>query len=384
MEVRPTRAEVDLGAIAHNVQTLKAAVGDKVELYAVVKADAYGHGALPVALRALESGATRLAVAFVEEGVALRQAGITAPILVMGWTPPRQLPLAVAHDLAQTIFTEEDGRALADAAEAAGRKATAHIKVDTGMGRLGFPVAGGDAAAVAAAIGRVARLPLLDLEGIFTHFSVSEGASEPDRAYTFQQLASFHDLLGRLASQGIAFRLRHAANSGAIWRLPAAHLDAVRAGISLYGYYPEGAPPAGPWPWPLIRPALTWRTRVGLVKEAPAGVSVSYGRAYTTRGLERLATLPVGYADGYNRGLSGRGQVLLGGRRATVAGRVCMDQIVVRLPDGLDAHPGDEVVLLGRQGEEAITADEMGGWLGTISYEILCAIGKRVPRIYLA
>lgn len=369
---RPTRAEVDLGCIAHNLGLARQAVGPGVAVLAVVKADAYGHGAAPVARAALAAGAAWLGVATVEEGVALRRAGIAAPVLVLGWVPPWQVAEALDHDLTVTVSSLEDAEVVAAEAGRRGRPARVHIKVDTGMGRLGF--FHGDPAACDKVI-RACRLRGVEAEGIYTHFADSDG----DRGFTLLQLARFHELLDRLEAAGLRFPLRHAANSGAIWGVPESHLDLVRLGISLYGYHPGGARAGGP----PLRPALTWKTAVALVKTVPAGTPVSYGRTYVTRGRETLATLPVGYADGYRRALSNRGQVLLAGRRARVVGRVCMDQIVVSVPPGVEVRAGDEAVLLGRQGDDAVTADEMAAWLGTISYEVLCAIGGRVPRVYL-
>lgn len=383
MRARPTRAEVDLGCIAHNVALARARVGPRVQIAAVVKADAYGHGAIPVARAALAAGADRLAVAMVEEGVALRRAGLTAPILVMGWTPAGQVADALEHELALTLVSLSDAQAAATMARRLGRRLTVHIKVDTGMGRLGLPVGN---PGVMREIEGICRISDLEIEGIFTHFAVSEA----DREYTLRQLEDFHRLIdGLRAGSGIEFPLRHAANSGAVWGIPEAHLDMVRLGISLYGYHPAGRAGAEPGvasgpavPEVDLRPALTWKTAVAQVKDVPAGTSVSYGCTHTTAGPDRLVTLPVGYADGYSRTLSNRGEVIIGGRRAGVVGRVCMDQIVVSVGRSAGVQVGDEVVLIGRQGDESITADEIAVWIGSISYEVLCAIGKRVPRAY--
>lgn len=371
VEGRPTRAEVDLDCIGHNVRLARRTVGPRTAVLAVVKADGYGHGAGPVARAALAAGALRLGVATVEEGAALRQEGIAAPVHVLGWVPPWQVEAALDHHLILTLFSADDARAVSEAAVRRGRRARVHLKVDTGMGRLGFPA--GDPAVVERMLA-VARLPGLEAEGIYTHFADSDG----DRDFTLEQLGRFLAVTERLGAAGVSFALRHAANSGAVWHVPESHLDMVRLGISLYGYHPGGSPPPGLD----LRPALTWKTAVAQVKAVPAGVPVSYGRTYVTAAPETLATLPVGYADGYSRALSNRGQVLLGGRRARVAGRVCMDQIVVSVPPGVAVRAGDEAVLIGRQDAEAITADDLARLLGTISYEVLCAIGKRVPRVY--
>lgn len=372
VEGRPTRAEIDLDCVAHNLRLAREAVGPAVAVMAVVKADAYGHGAVPVARAALAAGAARLGVAALEEARALRQSGIAAPVLIMGWTPPGQLEAALELNLTLTLFSAADARAVSELASRRGRRARVHVKVDTGMGRLGFPAGEGAVAEIAS----LCRLPGLEPEGIYTHLA----ASDLDREFTLEQLGRFQAVIRDLEALGITFPMRHAANSGAVWHVPEAHLDMVRLGISLYGYHPAGHEAAGDRP--ALRPALSWLTAVAQVKEVPPGTPVSYGRTYVTRWWERLATLPVGYADGYSRGLSNRGAVLIGGRRAPVVGRVCMDQIVVSVPAGVEVRQGDEAVLIGRQGDEAISADDLAGWLGTINYEILCAISKRVPRYY--
>ncbi len=371
VEGRPTRAEVDLDCIAHNVRLARRAVGPRTAVLAVVKADGYGHGAGPVARAALSAGAARLGVATVEEGAALRQEGIAAPVLVLGWVPPWQVEAALDHHLILTLLSPDDARIVSDAAMRRGRRARVHLKVDTGMGRLGFPAADPQ---TLERILAVSRLPGLEAEGLYTHFADSDG----DREFTLEQLGRFLAVARRLEGTGVTFAVRHAANSGAIWHVPEAHLDLVRLGISLYGYHPGGSP----LPGLDLRPALSWKTAVSQVKTVPAGATVSYGRTYVTSGPETLATLPVGYADGYSRALSNRGEVLIGGRRARVAGRVCMDQTVVTVPPDVSVRPGDEAVLIGRQGADAITADDLARLLGTISYEVLCAIGKRVPRVY--
>jgi alanine racemase len=370
--MRPTWAEVDLGRIAANARLIRGRLGAGVRLMAVVKADGYGHGALPVARSALRGGADWLGVAILEEAVGLRRGGLRAPILVLGWTPRERAAEVVAADVDQTIFDLEDARALSAAAEAAGRRVRVHVKIDSGMGRLGFPA--GQAAVEATS--RVAALPGVELAGVFTHLACSD---EADPAPTRRQMRAFLDDLSALAARGVQVPLRHAANTAAILRFPETHLDLVRAGIGLYGYYPSDAVPRIG-----LEPALTWKTRVSLLKRVEAGTGVSYNHTYVTEAPERLAVLPVGYADGYPRSLSNRAQVLIGGGRAPVRGRVCMDQTVVSVEGIPGVKEGDEVVLLGRQGGEAVTADDIADWAGTISYEVLCAIGARVPRCYTA
>lgn len=371
-QLRPTWAEVDLDAIAHNVRRLQE-LAAPAGLMAVVKADGYGHGAVMVARTALAHGARRLAVAMVEEGVHLRQSAIACPILVMGWTPPEQYGLALRYDLELTVSSEAEARALADAARREGRRVRVHLKIDTGMGRLGFRW---DDPQLGQAVARLANLTHLEMVGVYTHLASADDLQVP---LAGQQLEAFAEALERLAARGVRPPLRHVANSAALLQIPAARYDLVRPGIALYGLdaFPQAVRTFG------LRPALSWKTRVALVKEVPAGTPISYGATYVTPRPSRIATLPVGYADGLRRALSNRGQVLVNGRRAPIVGRVCMDQVMVDVTDAGQVAVGDEVVLIGSQGAESITADEMAAWMDTIGYEVVTGIGRRVPRIYL-
>lgn len=366
----PTWAEVDLDAIAHNVQTLRRAAG--VPVMAVVKADAYGHGAVPVARAALAAGAEWLAVARVEEGLALRAAGIRAPVLVLGWAPPEAAAAAVRHDLRLTVFDDHTRAAVAAAARQEGAIARVHVKVDTGMGRLGLP--GWDPERAAATALLAAADPHLQVEGIYTHFA---RADEPDPEPTRQQLARFRQVLDRLSRRGLRPPLVHAANSAAALRFPEARYDLVRPGIALYGLdpYPDGARAHG------LRPALRWVARVEQVRRLPPGWGVSYGHTYVAGEATTVAVLAAGYADGYPRALSNRGHVLVRGRPARVLGRVCMDHVIVG-PVDPDLRPGEEAVLIGAQGGEVVRAEDLAAWAGTIPYEVVSRIGPRVPRRY--
>lgn len=361
-------AEVDLTAIRHNLREVKKLLSPGVRIMAVVKADAYGHGAVEVARTSLEEGATFLGVATVEEGIELRRAGLTAPVLVFSSCPPEQAKLIVAHGLTPSLFSTSQAEALAREASAKGQKIKVHLKVDTGMGRLGLR----GPEEVAAFCRRLSSWPL-EIEGIFTHFACAE---EPGKEKSRQQLEAFREVLRRLAEEGINPPLRHAANSAAALEFPPAHLDMVRLGISLYGYHPRGREAGGPD----LRPALSWKAKITQVKRLPPGSPLSYGWTYTTRGEEIIATVPVGYADGYRRALSNRGWVLVRGKKAPVVGRVCMDQFMIRLEE--EVAPGTPVTLLGQEGGEMITADDLASWLDTISYEVLTSIGRRVPRVY--
>mgnify|MGYP001952104237 CR=1 FL=1 len=371
-QLRPTWVEIDLDAIAHNVRKLQQ-LAAPAQVMAVVKADGYGHGAVMVARAALAHGARRLAVAVVEEGVHLRQSAIACPILVLGWTPPEQYGLALRYDLELTVSSEDEARALAEAARREGRRVRVHLKIDTGMGRLGLRW---DEPRLGEIAARIAALSYVEVAGVYTHLAT---ADEPEAELTGRQLAAFARALEALERHGVRPPLRHMANSAALLRLPAARYDLVRPGIALYGLeaFP-GAVAAFD-----LRPALSWKTRVALVKEVPPGTPISYGATFVTRRRSRIATLPVGYADGLRRALSNRGQVLVHGRRAPIVGRVCMDQVMIDVTDAGDVAVGDEVVLIGSQGDERITADEMAGWMDTIGYEVVTGIGRRVPRIYL-
>ena len=366
-----TWAEIDLDAIAHNVRQLKRHIGERVKLTAVVKANAYGHGAVPVARTALENGAERLAVNRVVEGIELRRAGIAAPILILGYSPPWEAEAIVRHDLTPTITEREVALALARAAASQGKTVPVHVKVDTGMGRFGLlPKEVADFAK------GLADFPNLRLEGLYTHFAT---ADEADKSHTRRQFGLFLDVLKRLEEAGIKVPIRHAANSAATLDLPETHLDMVRCGIAIYGLYPS-AEVSHSVP---LKPAMSLKSRVARLRTLPAGSCISYGCTYVTSSPTRVALVPVGYGDGYHRLLSNRGQVLICGRRAPILGRVCMDQFVVDVSDIPGVRLDDEVVVFGRQGEEEISAEEVAAWAQTINYEVVTALMPRVTRVYL-
>jgi alanine racemase len=363
--LRPTRVEVDLSAIRHNVGMLRPA---DAELMAVVKADAYGHGDVEVARAALEGGASWLGVALVEEGLALRDAGIDAPVLVLSECPPGAETAAIGAGLTPTLYTTEGLERLA--AAAAGRPVAVHVKVDSGMHRAGvYP-----ASAAPGFVEDVGDRGLV-IDGLFTHFA----RSEEDVATTGEQLACFLRVVDEVSSAGHRPRLVHAANTAAAILRPETHLDMVRCGIGIYGIEPAPGVGAGLG----LRRALTWRSSVTLAKRLPAGSAISYGHRYATAEDAWVATVPVGYADGYPRLLSSNADVLIGGRRCRVAGSVTMDQVVVDCVD-LEPRPGDEVVLIGPQGGDEVSAAELAGHARTIAYEIVTRIGERVPREWSA
>jgi alanine racemase len=381
MPIRPTEALVDLGAIAANYR-LAVEIGGRPGI-AVVKADAYGHGAVEVSRALAAAGAPVLAVALVEEGLELREAGIGQPILVLGGTYGEEYELLIRHRLIPVIFTRQHLQALAEAARAGGVRAAAHLKVDTGMGRIGLQPAD-----LPEFVEAARRTPEVAVEGLCTHFA---SADLEDRALTERQVALFNQAAEVMARGGLPLRHRHLANSAGTIEYPAARQDLTRSGIMLYGYLPFQPPPARS---PLaaavagrLRRALTWRTAVIHLKDVPPGTPISYGGRWVAQRPSRIATLPVGYADGYDRRLSGRpgfgkGEVLVRGRRAPVAGTVCMDMTMVDVTDVPGVAVGDEVVLLGAQGSEVVDADELAERSGTISYEVVCAVGSRVPRRY--
>jgi len=366
-----TWAEIDLDAIEANLRAIRRQVGERVEIFAVIKANAYGHGAVQVARTLLQAGANRIAVHRAIEGVELRQAGISAPVLIMGYTPPAAAELVARWQLTPSLITPEFARALSGRAEALGVEVPVHVKVDSGMSRFGLLPA-----EVSEFVSLLQTLPGLRLEGVYTHFATADWS---DISHTRQQLQTFQEVLGSLRQAGASVPLAHAANSAAILRLPETHLDAVRPGIALYGLAPSDQWTPG---FPL-HPALSLKSRVSRVRDLPAGAGISYGRTYITSRPVRAALVPVGYGDGYHRVLSNQGAVLVRGRRAPILGRVCMDQFVVDVSAIPEVCQDDEVVLVGRQGEAAITADEVAGLIGSINYEVTTALLPRVVRVYL-
>jgi alanine racemase len=361
-----TWVEVDLGAIRNHVRWFVENCG--VEVMAVVKANAYGHGAVPVARSALQGGASRCAVARLEEALELRRAGLDCPILLLGFLPPSRAAEAVAARISLTVWDTDQVELAASAAALCGEQARLHLKVDTGMSRLG--VQPQNALELAQ---QCASRPEIVFEGIFTHFA---RADEADTAASDEQERRFREVLSGLQAAGLEPALVHAANSAAGLARPSARFNLIRAGIAMYGLQPSADRPLPE----AFRPALMWKAVLSQVKTVPAGQGVSYGHRYVTQREERLGTVPVGYADGFRR--TPGNEVLVAGRRVPVVGRVCMDQLVVQLDGVPEAKTGDEVVLIGAQGNEQVSADEVAGRWGTINYEVVCGIGARVPRFY--
>ena len=372
--------QIDLNAIGHNIKTLKSLTRDETAFMAVVKADAYGHGAVRVSKKALESGATHLGVARVHEALELREAGISAPILVFGYILEREVDKLMTLGITATVSDLETASMLSERAVARSTTLKAHLKVDTGMGRLGIlpdsrradskeGAALDEAAAIAALSG-------LELEGIYTHFAAADSR---DKSYSLYQLQTFMEFVQALKDRGIRFPLVHGANSAALMELARTHLNMVRAGIAIYGLAPSGEVDIGHLN---LKPAMEIRSIVSSVKEVPALFKVSYGMTYATQKKTVIAAVPIGYADGFSRLFSSRGEMIVRGRRATIAGRVCMDQTLIDVGEIPGVTPGDSVVILGSQGRESITADQMAETLGTINYEVVSSLTARVPQIY--
>lgn len=372
MPLRPVWAEVDLGALGHNVGEVRRLVGPKVKIMAVVKANAYGHGAAEVARAAVRSGADWLGVATPEEAFSLREEGVEAPILVLGYVPYTDLEELIRKDVSITVFSLAQAK---DASRVAARRGAAvrvHVKIDTGMMRIGFL----PGRKTEEEIFQLASLPGVVAEGIFTHFALADAE---DKSFTREQLKRFLALVSSLERGGLRIPLRHAANSAAIIDIPETHLDMVRAGIMIYGLFPS---PEVSQNKVELRPVMSWKSRIILVKEVGAGTGISYGHTFITARKSLIATVPLGYADGFSRLLSNKACVLVRGRRVPVVGRICMDQFMADVTGVEGVAEGDEVVIFGRQGQEFIGVDELARTLGTINYEVVCMVSSRVPRRY--
>lgn len=366
---RPTRAEIDLAALRHNFHEIQRTVGAGCEVLAVVKANAYGHGVSHVAPALAAAGAGLFGVALVEEAIELRRLGLGQPILVLGGLFPGQEAAVLEHRLTPVLFDLDCARRLDRAAGAAGQCVDYHLKVDTGMGRLGFRVE-----RLAEVLPVLKSLKHLRMAGIMSHLAV---ADEPERTLTGEQYDAFASVVEVVEKAGFEPRYRHIANSAGICSRPAAGCNLVRPGIALYGGLT-----GGPFAMPLAqRPVMRLVSQVAQLKDVPAGAGVSYGHRFIAQRPSRIAAIPVGYADGYNRLLTNRGEVLIGGRRAPVAGTVCMDWTLVDVTDLPDVRVGDQVTLLGRDGDDCVTAEEWADRVGSITYEVFCNISRRVPRV---
>jgi len=367
-------AEINLDNIAYNVRQIKRRIGKMTEIMAVVKADAYGHGVIETVPTLLENGVSRLAVSMLDEAIQLRELGIKVPILVLSYTDPVRAEEIIRYNITQTVFSHDLPGALSKAAVKMGKEARIHIKIDTGMTRVGFKP-GYEAVKD---VVQISSLPGIVIEGLFSHFS---SADEDDPGYTMMQYERFESIVNELNRIGIIIPVKHISNSAAILQYPNLDLQMVRPGIILYGLYPSEQLKKTAID---LKPAMELKANVILVKDVEANVPVSYGRTYVTKRKTTIATLPIGYADGYSRLLSNRGRVLINGEYAPVIGNICMDQCMVDVTDiKQSVKTGDEAVLIGSQGGKSITADEIANLTNTINYEVVCLIGKRIPRVYI-
>ncbi|QPJ85537.1 alanine racemase [Sarcina sp. JB2] len=370
--IRPVWAEIDLDAIKYNIDSIKRRVDTK-ELIAVVKADAYGHGALDVSKTLVENGATKLAVAVITEAMELRHGNINTPIMILGYTPLEFAADLINYDIEQTIFDLEYAKKLSEIALNLGKKAKVHVALDTGMGRIGFLINDNSLNEIL----KISSLKGLEVVGIFTHFAT---ADESDKNYSNKQYKKFTDFNEKLISKGVNIPLKHVSNSGAIIDMPNTYLDGVRAGIVLYGYYPSEDVLKQNLD---LKKAITIKTQVAHVKILDKDEYVSYGRKFKTERKSIIATLPIGYADGYSRALTGKAKVIINGKFAPVVGTICMDQCMIDVTDVGDVHVGDEVIVLGKDKDLKFDADDMAKAMGTINYEVLCMIKQRIPRVYI-
>lgn len=367
-----TWAEVDLDAIAHNIKEIRKITNPNAKIMAVVKADAYGHGFLEVAKTLLENGADRLAVAVLQEGKQLRSRGVTVPILILGASGEEAVEDLINFDITPSVFTYEFAKVLSYEAERKEKVTKIHIKIDTGMSRIGF-LAGEDNEEIVDEIIKISKLPYIEIEGIFSHFATSD---EYDKSYTLLQYGRFMDVCNRLEEKGLTIPIKHICNSAGIMMYPEMHLDMVRPGVILYGMYPSDEVDKSRLD---LIPAMTLKSTITHIKEVEPGRGVSYGKEYITDKKTKIATVPIGYADGYLRKLAKHGKMIVDGVKVPIIGRICMDQCMIDVTNVHNIDKGDEVIIFGREG---VTVDDLAEWLETINYEVSCVIGKRIPRIY--
>lgn len=370
--LRPVWAEINLSNLDYNIKQIKQKAGGR-EIIGVVKADGYGHGSVAVSKVLLENGVGTLAIATLQEAITLREGGITCPIIMLGITPEMYAGTLLKYDITPVTSSYENAFAISEAAKAEGKIIEAFVAVDTGMGRIGFLP---DDKAVEE-FKKIGKLSNLKIKGLFSHFAT---ADEKDKTYARQQLAHYNDIYEKLKQAGLDITVRTFANSAAIMEIPDAHFDMVRPGIVLYGCYPSGEVDRNQLS---IKPVMSVKANIVHLKKVQPGFSVSYGRKFTTERESLIATLTLGYADGYPRYLSGKGRVIVNGVYAPVVGNICMDQCMIDVTDVPDVKLGDEVILMGKQGDLEILADEIGEKTGTINYEIVCAFGQRLPKVYV-
>lgn len=369
--MRPAWAEINLDHLAHNIKEVKRCIKPDCSIMAVVKSDAYGHGAVNTAKALLDNGADRLAVAILTEAVQLRKAYPDPDIMVLGYTPADQADVLVKYNLTQTLYNLETAKGYNHTAVCSGKRIKVHVKIETGMGRIGMM----PGTQTVLDILEMSKMPGLELEGVFTHFS---SADDLDKSSTLKQIETFLNITNELEKCGVVIPIRHVSNSAGIIDLPEYCMDMVRPGIMLYGIYPSGNVSHESIE---LKEVMSLKTTIAHLKELPPGYGIGYGHQYFTRGHERIATLPIGYADGFSRMLSGKANVLVKGRRVPVVGRICMDQCMINVT-GLDVEVGDTVTLFGGDEVNKIWIEDMADWLGTNTHEIICRIDKRIPRVY--
>lgn len=371
LEYQRVIAEINLDNIAYNMQNIRKRIPESTKILAVVKADAYGHGAVDTAKVCLYNGADQLGVATCDEAVTLRRNNIFVPILILGYTIEKQISDVIENDITQAVFNFETARCISDTAVKMGKTALIHIKFDTGMGRIGFKPNDESVEEIM----KISRLPNIKITGAFSHFAT---ADEADKTFTNTQFERFIYVTDKMRKNGLDF-IRHIANSGAICDLIQYRLDMVRAGIIIYGMYPSEQVEKTV----ALKPAMSLKTHISCIKQVDEGVSISYGRHFFTKRKSVIATVPVGYADGYSRIMSSKARVIVGGEYAPQVGNICMDQFMIDITDIKGVSVGDEVILMGESGEKAVYCEELADLQGTINYEVVCSVGKRVPRVYI-
>lgn len=371
--VRPVFLEINMDNLVHNYREVRRIVNPSTIIMAVIKANGYGHGAVELGKLYEEIGADRLAVSLVNEAVELRKAGIQIPIQILSYTPEGQLDLIVDNDVIQGIYSYIDACLLSDVAREAGKIAKIHIKVDSGMGRIGFLPNDESIEDII----KISKLPNLEIEGLFTHFAK---ADERDKSFTRTQMENFNWVSNKLDEKGINIKIKHVSNSAAIMDLPEYNLNMVRPGIILYGYYPSEEVDKKRID---LKPAMTLKAKISNIKTVPKSTGISYGHVYHTEKQSQIATLPIGYADGYSRMLTGKGFVCIKEKKVPIVGRICMDQMMIDVTGIEDVKIGDEVVLFGGDSINYPGVEELASLLGTINYEFICMMGRRIPRVYL-
>lgn len=365
-------AEIDIDDIEENLKEIKAYIGNDKEIMVIIKADAYGHGAIPIARHLYEAGINSIGVATLNEAIALRKYNIDIPIVILGYSPEEEYDRLVKYDIIQTVYKTSIARGISQAAKTMDKKVKIHIKIDTGMTRLGFYP---DTESVKSII-EISKLPNIEIDGIFTHFA---RADEESREFTLQQIEKFNNFIEMLKEEGLKIPKLHTANSAGMLGYKEAHYDIVRVGIALYGLYPSKEMEKSNVK---LKPSLSLKSNIIFLKQVKAGTAVSYGGSFVTQNDCKIATIPVGYGDGYPRSLSSKGRVLIRGEYAPIVGRICMDQFMVDVTHIENVSEGDEAVLIGKQGDNSITVEEVAELDGTINYEIVCQLGKRIPRVY--